>query len=69
MIPYNLGGLIDKIGGNEFAEKRLDTLFTRLDAKYEDDWFAAGNEPDFQVPGFITGLINQTKLHRRFQEF
>ena len=36
--------------GDEFAEKRLDTLFTRLDAKYEDDWFAAGNEPDFQVP-------------------
>jgi len=50
MVPYNLKGLIDKIGGNEFAEKRLDTLFTRLDAKYEDDWFAAGNEPDFQVP-------------------
>ena len=50
MVPYNLRGLIDKIGGNEFAEKRLDTLFTRLDAKYEDDWFAAGNEPDFQVP-------------------
>ena len=50
MIPYNLRGLIDKIGGDEFAEKRLDTLFTRLDAKYEDDWFASGNEPDFQVP-------------------
>ena len=50
MVPYNLKGLINKIGGNEFAEKRLDTLFTRLDAKYEDDWFAAGNEPDFQVP-------------------
>ena len=50
MVPYNLRGLIDKIGGNEFADKRLDTLFTRLDAKYEDDWFAAGNEPDFQVP-------------------
>jgi len=50
MVPYNLKGLINKIGGNEFAEKRLDSLFTRLDAKYEDDWFAAGNEPDFQVP-------------------
>ena len=50
MVPYNLKGLINKIGGDEFAEKRLDTLFTRLDAKYEDDWFAAGNEPDFQVP-------------------
>ena len=58
MIPYNLGGLIDKIGGNEFAEKRLDTLFTRLDAKYEDDWFAAGNEPDFQVP-WIYNWINK----------
>ena len=50
MVPYNLKGLINEIGGNEFAEKRLDSLFTRLDAKYEDDWFAAGNEPDFQVP-------------------
>jgi predicted alpha-1,2-mannosidase len=50
MVPYNLKGLIDKIGGNEFAENRLDSLFSRLDAKYEEDWFAAGNEPDFQVP-------------------
>ena len=58
MVPYNLKGLINKIGGNEFAEKRLDTLFTRLDAKYEDDWFAAGNEPDFQVP-WIYNWINK----------
>ena len=50
MVPYDLKSLIDTIGGNNFAEKRLDTLFTRLDASYEDDWFAAGNEPDFQVP-------------------
>jgi putative alpha-1,2-mannosidase len=58
MIPYNIKGLVDKIGGNEIAEKRLDTLFTRLDAKYEDDWFAAGNEPDFQVP-WIYNWINK----------
>ena len=58
MVPYNLKGLIDKIGGSKFAEKRLDTLFTRLDAKYEDDWFAAGNEPDFQVP-WIYNWINK----------
>ena len=42
--------LIDTIGGKDFAEKRLDQLFERLDARYEDDWFASGNEPDFHVP-------------------
>ena len=50
MVPHNLNTLIDTIGGNDFAEKRLDSLFTRLDADYHQDWFAAGNEPDFQVP-------------------
>ena len=50
MVPHNLSTLIDTIGGKEFAEKRLDSLFTRLDADYHQDWFAAGNEPDFQVP-------------------
>ena len=50
MIPYNLKGLIDTIGGKEFAEKRLDEFFVRLDASYHQEWFAAGNEPDFQVP-------------------
>jgi predicted alpha-1,2-mannosidase len=50
MVPYNLKSLIDTIGGNEFAQKRLDSLFTKLDATYYQDWFAAGNEPDFEVP-------------------
>ena len=50
MVPHNLSKLVDTIGGNNFAEKRLDSLFVRLDAEYEEDWFAAGNEPDFQVP-------------------
>ena len=50
MVPHNLNKLIDTIGGPRFAEKRLDSLFVKLDAEYEEDWFAAGNEPDFQVP-------------------
>ena len=50
MVPHDLESLIDKIGGKDFAEKRLDKLFERLDARYEDDWFASGNEPDFHVP-------------------
>ena len=58
MIPYNLEGLINIIGGKQVAEKRLDSLFTRLDAKYEEDWFAAGNEPDFHVP-WVYNWINR----------
>lgn len=50
MVPYNLKGLIDTIGGKGFAEQRLDDFFKRLDASYSQEWFAAGNEPDFQAP-------------------
>lgn len=50
MVPYNLQTLIDTIGGPAAADKRLDEYFHRLDANYEQPWFAAGNEPDFQVP-------------------
>ncbi|MDR0824007.1 MAG: GH92 family glycosyl hydrolase, partial [Prevotella sp.] len=50
MVPYNLGGLIEIMGGKQEAEKRLDDLFRRLDAGYGDDWYASGNEPSFQIP-------------------
>ena len=50
MIPYNLKDLIDTIGGKKYAEQRLDTFFRKLNANYGQPWFAAGNEPDFQVP-------------------
>ena len=44
MVPYNIAGLVEIIGGKENAEKRLDEFFTRLDAGYNDAWFASGNE-------------------------
>ncbi len=50
MVPYNIAGLIEIIGGPEEAERRLDYLFRRLDAGYGDEWFACGNEPSFQIP-------------------
>ena len=50
MVPYDLRGLIDTIGGARVAEERLDSLFRRIDAGYADEWFASGNEPDFHVP-------------------
>ena len=50
MVPYDIGGLIEVVGGKVKAEERLDDLFRRLDAGYGDDWFASGNEPSFQIP-------------------
>lgn len=72
MIPYNLEGLIDTIGGKEYAENRLDVLFERLDASYDDDWFASGNEPDFHVPWVYNWTNNPNKssvvVHRILDE-
>lgn len=50
LVPFDLKTLIDTMGGKQAASKRLDNLFLRLDAGYDDHYFAAGNEPDFQVP-------------------
>ncbi len=50
MVPYDIAGLVEIIGGNSKAEKRLDEFFTRLDAGYNDAWFASGNEPSFHIP-------------------
>ena len=67
MVPHNLKGLIDTIGGNKFAEKRLDSLFVRLDAEYEEDWFASGNEPDFQVPWIYNWIERPEKTSKTIQ--
>lgn len=50
MVPYNIAGLVDIIGGKAEAEKRLNEFFNRLDAGYNDAWFASGNEPSFHIP-------------------
>nr|MDA3824049.1 glycoside hydrolase family 92 protein [Bacteroidales bacterium] len=72
MVPYDLSTLIDTMGGKNAAEQRLDKFFTRLDASYDDDWFAAGNEPDFHAPWIYnwTNSPNKTSevVHRVFNE-
>lgn len=50
MVPYDIAGLIEIIGGKQNAEKRLDEFFLRLDANYNQAWFASGNEPSFHIP-------------------
>lgn len=50
MVPYNIEGLIQAIGGRDSAEVRLAEYFRRLDADYDEDWYASGNEPCFGFP-------------------
>jgi len=50
MIPFNLKGLIDIMGGPQKAIERLDEHFRAIDGLPFDDWFAGGNEPSFQIP-------------------
>jgi predicted alpha-1,2-mannosidase len=53
MVPFNLQGLADTIGGKDVAVRRLDKFFTRLDAgdRGPDAWMAwLGNEPCLGTP-------------------
>jgi len=50
MVPYDIRGLIDALGGNAKAVERLDTFFTELNAGAHKPYFWIGNEPVFSVP-------------------
>ena len=64
MVPYDIAGLIEIIGGKAAAEKRLDEFFTRLDAGYNDAWFASGNEPSFHIPWIYNWVgISLYRIH------
>jgi predicted alpha-1,2-mannosidase len=64
MVPYDLGGLIELTGGKAAAEKRLDDLFRRLDAGYNDDWYASGNEPSFEIPWIYNWVERPDKAQK-----
>jgi predicted alpha-1,2-mannosidase len=50
MIPYDMRGVIDLMGGNAKVVDRLDTFFTELNAGAHKPYFWIGNEPVFSVP-------------------
>ena len=64
MVPYDLNGLIETIGGKAAAEKRLDDFFVRIDAGYNDTWFASGNEPSFHIPWVYNWVGRPDKTSR-----
>ena len=50
MVPYNVGGLFDAMGGNAAATKRLDYFFTKLNSDADSPYAFMSNEPSFEVP-------------------
>ncbi|HVU35131.1 MAG TPA: GH92 family glycosyl hydrolase [Opitutaceae bacterium] len=50
MVPFNLKGLADAMGGAEKASHRLDVFFTKLNAGDHSRYADLGNEPTLQTP-------------------
>lgn len=50
MVPFNLKGLAEKMGGLDASAKRLDTFFTRLNAGFKSKYAFMGNEPCSETP-------------------
>lgn len=50
MIPHNLRGLFDKMGGNSVVIDRLDDFFTQLNDGTYSPYAYMGNEPSVGVP-------------------
>ena len=50
MVPFNLGGLFQAMGGKQAAEQRLDTFFTKLNDGLDSPYAFMGNEPCEETP-------------------
>lgn len=50
MVPFNLRGLFDALGGNAVAVRRLNAFFTELDAGPTSPYAFLGNEPTLETP-------------------
>ncbi|MCG1047277.1 GH92 family glycosyl hydrolase [Mycetohabitans sp. B6] len=50
MVPYDIQGLFEKLGGEDQAINRLDSFFTYINAGSDDLHMWIGNEPSFATP-------------------
>ncbi len=50
MVPFNLNGLADALGGPDAASAQLDTFFTELNAGDNSAYAYMGNEPCVETP-------------------
>ena len=72
MVPFNLKGLADALGGPEAAAARLDTFFTQLNAGMRSPYAYMGNEPCVETPWIYCFLgqpyKTQQVVHRILRE-
>lgn len=50
MVPFNLAGLIQSLGGNSAVVSRLNTFFTQLNGGPNSPYSFLGNEPTLETP-------------------
>jgi predicted alpha-1,2-mannosidase len=50
MVPFDMQGVIERLGGDAAAVVRLDSLFSQLNAGIDRPYFYIGNEPQFATP-------------------
>lgn len=50
MVPFDLHGLAEKMGGDKIAVARLDSFFTKLNAGPDSRYAYLGNEPCLETP-------------------
>lgn len=50
MVPYDVAGLVTAFGGNAVVNRRLDTLFTELNAGTKRPYAFLSNEPTLETP-------------------
>ncbi len=50
MVPFNLKGLAEKMGGRKTALARLDTFFTEINGGFKSKYAYLGNEPSIETP-------------------
>lgn len=58
MVPFDLKGLAEKMGGADAAAKRLDRFFTKLNAGFRSKYAYMGNEPCLETP-WIYDFLNR----------
>ncbi len=58
MVPFDLKGLAEKMGGADAAAKRLDKFLTKLNDGFRSKYAYMGNEPCSEVP-WIYDFLNR----------
>jgi predicted alpha-1,2-mannosidase len=68
MVPQNMQGLIQGLGGDQAAAARLDTFFSQLDAGPNAPYDWAGNEPSLDSPWIYDSVGEPWKTQSTVQE-